>query len=44
MLEWMHDKSVVEKMRTNFLSKTLLDAENFIKTSWNDNQFQLVSS
>ena len=36
MLEWMHDKSVVEDLRTNFLSKTLEDCENFIKNSWND--------
>lgn len=36
MLEWMHDKSVVEKLRTNFLSKTLQDCENFIKDSWNN--------
>ena len=36
MLEWMHDKRVVEKLRTNFLSKTLEDCENFIKSSWDD--------
>ena len=36
MLEWMHDKSVVEDLRTNFLSKTIEDCENFIKSSWND--------
>ena len=36
MLEWMHDKSVVENLRTNFLSKTMEDCENFIKLSWND--------
>lgn len=36
MLEWMHDRSVVEDLRTNFLSKTLEDCENFIKNSWND--------
>lgn len=36
MLEWMHDKSVVEDLRTNFLSKTMEDCENFIKNSWND--------
>ena len=36
MLEWMHDKSVVEDLRTNFLSKTLEDCVNFIKNSWND--------
>ena len=37
MLEWMHDKSVVEDLRTNFLSKTMKDCENFIKSSWSDN-------
>lgn len=36
MLEWMHDKSVVEDLRTNFLTKTIEDCENFIKCSWND--------
>ena len=36
MLEWMHDKSVVEDLRTNFLSKTMEDCEYFIKCSWDD--------
>ena len=36
MLEWMHDKSVVEDLRTNFMSKTIEDCENFIKNSWDD--------
>ena len=36
MLEWMHDKSVVEDLRTNFLTKTMEDCENFIKCSWDD--------
>lgn len=36
MLAWMHDKSVVEKLRTNFSSKTKADCENFIKASWED--------
>lgn len=36
MLEWMHDKSVVEDLRTNFLSKTIEDCENFIRRSRND--------
>ena len=36
MLAWMHDKIVTEKLRTDFASKTLLDAENFIKWSWED--------
>ncbi len=38
MLAWMHDKSVVEKLKTDFASKTLLDCENFIKSSWNNKQ------
>ena len=36
MLEWMHDKSVVEDLRTNFLTKTIEDCEKFIKNSWGD--------
>ena len=36
MLAWMHDKRVTEKLRTNFASKTLEDAENFIRWSWED--------
>jgi len=38
MLEWMHDKSVVEDLRTNFLTKTIEDCENFIKSSWEDKE------
>lgn len=38
MLAWMHDKSVTEKLRSNFASKTLQDAENFIKWSWEDKE------
>lgn len=38
MLEWMHDKSVVEDLRTNFLDKTIEDCERFIKNSWNDEE------
>ena len=37
MLAWMHDKSVVEKLKTNFATKTIIDCENFIKASWEDN-------
>lgn len=33
MLSWMHDKSVVGNLYTNFVSKTLSDCENFIKSS-----------
>ncbi len=36
MLEWMHDISVVGKLRTDFSSKTLQDAEGFIEASWED--------
>lgn len=36
MLEWMHDRSVVEDLRTNFAEKTMQDCENFIQNSWND--------
>ena len=35
MLEWMHDESVVEKLRGNFKEKTLADAEKFILVSAN---------
>lgn len=33
MLEWMHDESVVEKLRGDFKSKTIADAEAFILAS-----------
>lgn len=33
MLEWMHDKNVIEDMRTDFSKKTIEDAEAFIKMS-----------
>ena len=36
MLAWMHDKRVTENLRTNFASKTLEDAEDFIRWSWDD--------
>lgn len=36
MLEWMHDKSVVENLRTDFMSKTMEDCEAFILSSQND--------
>lgn len=38
MLAWMHDKSVTEKLRSDFASKTLQDAENFIRWSWEDKE------
>ena len=38
MLEWMHDKNVTNDLRTDFASKTLQDAENFIHWSWDDRE------
>lgn len=38
MLSWMHDKRVTENLRANFASKTLEDAENFIRSSWEDKE------
>lgn len=35
MLEWMHDETVVEKMRGRFAEKSIKDCESFIKNSWN---------
>lgn len=35
MLEWMHDESVVEKLRGRFAEKTIKDCEAFIKASEN---------
>ena len=37
MLEWMHDKSVVRDLQTDFGSKTLKDCERFIEASLTDN-------
>ena len=34
MLEWMHDKSVTEMLKTDFSSKRLEDCERFIEFSW----------
>ncbi len=34
MLEWMHDINVTEFLKTDFSTKTLEDAERFIKSSW----------
>ena len=43
MLAWMHDKSVTEKLHADFASKTMDDAENFIKSSWdNKNDLHLA--
>lgn len=38
MLEWMHDKNVVQDLRTNFMKKNITDCENFIEKSWNDTE------
>ena len=38
MLSWMHDKSVTEKLRTDFSSKTIQDAKEFIRWSWEDEE------
>ncbi len=38
MLEWMHDKSVVENMHTNFGSFTIENCENFIADSQDDKE------
>ena len=35
MLEWMHDESVVGKLKGNFIEKTLEDAQSFILASVN---------
>lgn len=34
MIEWMHDKNVVEYFKEDFASKTIDDAEAFIRSSW----------
>lgn len=36
MLSWMHDKRVTKNLKTDFASKTVQDAESFIKWSWED--------
>jgi Acetyltransferases, including N-acetylases of ribosomal proteins len=33
MLEWMHDKSVVEKLNRNFAAMTISDCEGFIRNN-----------
>lgn len=38
MLEWMHDDTVTHDLYTNFSTKTLKDAEEFINASKNDKQ------
>lgn len=36
MLEWMKDPKVTSDLRTDFCSKTIHDAEEFIRSSWSD--------
>lgn len=38
MLEWMHDERVTSNLQADFASKTIIDAESFIKASWTDNE------
>lgn len=38
MLEWMHDENVTKNLRADFASKTLADAEAFIRSSWEDQE------
>ena len=42
MLEWMHDTTVVEKLQTNFASKTIDDCYAFIKNSITDSDINLA--
>lgn len=38
MLAWMHDDRVTENLRSDFSSKTIVDAEDFIRFSWEDDR------
>ena len=38
MLEWMHDESVVQNLKTNFLSKTIEDCLSFISSAQDDKE------
>lgn len=38
MLEWMHDADATKDLRADFASKTLADAEAFIRASWEDKE------
>ena len=42
MLEWMHDENVVDKLRGDFISKSLEDCECFIKSSVSDTNIHLA--
>lgn len=36
MLDWMQDEKVTKDLRADFASKTMRDAESFIRSSWKD--------
>ena len=38
MLSWMHDADAVRHLHADFASKTMEDAERFIRSSWNDQE------
>lgn len=42
MLEWMHNESVVENLKTNFAKKTIRDCESFITSSIDANNIHLA--
>jgi len=42
MLAWMHDESVVSKMRGNFTSKTIEDCKSFIESSISSDNIHLA--
>ncbi len=42
MLEWMHDKSVVEKLQTDFAKKTIEDCKSFITHSKDNTTINLA--
>jgi diamine N-acetyltransferase len=44
MLEWMHDISVVEKLHTDFSSKTIDDCYGFIRNSISETDIHLAIS
>lgn len=39
MLAWMHDEDIIKYMITNFKNKSLIDCEDFIKRSTQDEHF-----
>lgn len=38
MLSWMHDADAVRQLHADFASKTMEDAERFIRSSWSDQE------